>query len=68
MKVSDLQRYLAATLEKFGDVECLLDVDAEDEDLYTIEGVFCDVSDTDPNDVNSLIACYEVRATLSLVK
>ena len=67
MKITELQRYLQATLDRFGDVDCLMDIDPESEDLYEVDSIFCDVNPDDENDVNLVFACFEVRPMLKLV-
>ncbi len=68
MRITDLQNYLSATLERFGNLEVLLDFDPEDEDLYEIDSVFCDINPDDETDVSLVLACFETRNTLRVVK
>lgn len=68
MRISEMQRYLNATLEKFGDLECLLDFDPEAEDIYEIEGIFCDVNPDDETDVQLVFSTFPVRQALKAVK
>lgn len=68
MKISEVQKYLDATITRFGDLECLIDVDPNDEDLYSLEGIFCDINPDDETDVSLVFALFEIKHKLMAVK
>jgi hypothetical protein len=68
MKATELIRYLDATVDKWGDIDCMLDFDSESEYLYNISSVFCDINPMDNTDASLVFATYETKAALSIVK
>lgn len=68
MKISEVLVYLNATYKKWGDVECLIDVDPSDDDLYEMASIFVDLNPEDETDANLVFALFETKHKLVAVK
>ncbi len=69
MKISELKAVLDKSLAAWGDLECYIDIDPNEEDIYSLDYIFCDISPDHPDEQKSLVfAAYGVEPNLKLVK
>lgn len=68
MKISEMLVYLEASYKKWGDIDCLIDVDPSDDDLYEVTSIFADINPKDENDVSLVFALFETKHKLVAVK
>ncbi len=68
MKLAELKRNVDAAYKKLGNIECYLDIDPEEDEIYEVEGIFLDQS-RENDAINGLVfAAYSVVPTLTVVK
>lgn len=68
MKASRLMHYLQASMERWGDLDCYIDLDPTGEDIYQIEDVFCDMNADDDSEKSLVLCHYATRPILKAVE
>lgn len=68
MKVSELIINAQAAFVRWGDIECLLDIDPSEPDLYELVNIFGDINPDNEQDVSLVFAIYDVVHKLKVVK
>lgn len=68
MKLGELKRNVDAAFDRLGDIDCYLDIDPDDEEIYEVESIFIDESIEDSTERGLVFATYTVVPLLKIVK